>query len=133
MVPRIRLSENHQLLSRALVIVGHALHHAGVATYERIYRCTETGREAWANEHSGLPEPYRRILGVIQGDTRAEVVFAALHEHPAHRVLAWLDEIETLRFVKSAPVGAQQHLELTGGVSVAALYDRYKADQSRPA
>jgi hypothetical protein len=133
MLPRIRPSENHEVLSCLLAIAGREAHHPRMATQDRIYRCTKTGREACVNDQSGLPASYRRILSAIQGDTRVAAVLAALPEHPAHQVGAWLDELETLRFVRSAPAEANEHLEMTGGLSVAAVYARYKANEQAPA
>jgi hypothetical protein len=73
---------------------------------KRKYRRTEAGRKAWENPHSGLPQAYRRILGLMLGVAYSDEVVGAMQEFPARQVLDWLDELDTLCFVESLPFAA---------------------------
>jgi hypothetical protein len=66
----------------------------------RIYRISDAGAQALAAQ-SSVPAWYRSILGLITGgDTPSDVVCRSIDRHPPQRVLAWLEELETLGFVE---------------------------------
>jgi hypothetical protein len=94
---------------------------AVMAAAERIYRRTDAGRKAWESPSSGLPGPYRRILGVITGETHSEVVRGLLRCYSERQLEDWLTEMETLGFIQSLPVTSGHDLDFTGSFSLAAL------------
>lgn len=65
-----------------------------------MYRRTDAGRKAWECPASGLPEPYRQILGLLKTTMRSTEVLSGMHGFPAKKVLDWLDELETLCFIE---------------------------------
>jgi hypothetical protein len=46
---------------------------------DRIYKCTPSGLQAW--QDPDLPAEDRRILGLVQKETRAEVIRSFLRRH----------------------------------------------------
>ena len=66
---------------------------------KHIYRRTEAGLKAWQSPHSGLPAPYRRILGLIKAPSQMAELVAALTEYPVKDIHNRLEELETLYFI----------------------------------
>jgi CheY-like chemotaxis protein len=60
---------------------------------ERIYRRTAAGAAALASGDSAVPSDYRRILGVIDGDTPLDVVRGSLRQYSDALLAEWLDEM----------------------------------------
>jgi hypothetical protein len=100
---------------------------SGVAIPERIYRRTEAGTRAWASDRSGLPAAYRRILALIDCDTHSDVIRGAMTAYPVKQLMQWLEQLETLKFLRSAAVGSEYNLDFTDSMSLAALRARYEA------
>jgi hypothetical protein len=71
----------------------------------REYRITAAGAKALQAQHS-LPSWYRLVLERITcGENTAAALCRSVTVHLPHRVLAWLDELETLGFVEALPSG----------------------------
>jgi hypothetical protein len=82
----------------------------GMTRTETLYWRTHAGSRAWACADSGLPAHYRRILGAMHGPTSSEQLRKMLGESSEKQLAAWLDELYTLGFVRTAaaygPAGA---------------------------
>jgi hypothetical protein len=95
------------------VIIRLEKHSAHMNKQLRIYQRTESGRRAWADEKSGLPTAYRKILGLINQAIDSHEVINSMSEDSEKQVLAWLDELESLCFVAcSSPTLAADEYEL---------------------
>ena len=80
---------------------------------DRIYRRTVPGEEAFASEDVAIPSDYRRILGVIEGDTHSDVIRGRLRQFPDALLADWLSELEEIGFVSSALADRTQDLDFT--------------------
>ncbi len=80
---------------------------------DRIYRRTESGEAVLASNDSTIPSDYRRILGVIEGDTHSDVIRGLLRQFPDALIADWLSELEEIGFVASAPADPTQDLDFT--------------------
>ena len=70
------------------------------------YRRTPEGARALRSQHS-VPPWYRGILDLMPRVTSGNILCEGMSAHPRKRVLAWLDELETLGFVERvAPAAA---------------------------
>lgn len=65
-----------------------------------IYRLTATGTSALYSARS-VPDWYRSILWLVQGDASASEIVAGMTNHPSREVLRWIEQLETLGFVES--------------------------------
>lgn len=66
---------------------------------EKLYRITDTGLKAWTSQDSGLPAPYRQILGLTRNMALVGDICDGMRTYPRKDVLRWLDELDTLGFV----------------------------------
>jgi len=80
---------------------------------DRIYRRTASGDEALASVDVAIPSDYRRILGVIEGDTHSAVIRGRLRQFPDALLTDWLTELEEIGFVSSAPADPTQDLDFS--------------------
>jgi CheY-like chemotaxis protein len=80
---------------------------------DRIYRRTASGDEALASADVAVPSDYRRILGVIEGDTHSDVIRGCLRQFPDALLADWLAELEEIGFVSSAPADPTQDLDFS--------------------
>ena len=78
----------------------------------RVYHITDAGAKALQAERS-VPAWYRAVLAQITA--RDCALSRAIRQHPPHRIRAWLEEMETLGFIRSV-----------AGESRLAKYARYK-------
>jgi CheY-like chemotaxis protein len=79
-----------------------------------IYRRTASGDNALlSNDAKVLPE-YRRILGVMEGVTHADVIRGLLRQFPDELLGDWLSEMEEVGFLVSAPADPTHDLDFTG-------------------
>ncbi len=85
-------------------------HHALMTSPDRIYRRTDTGYKAWASDKSGLPVPYRRILGIVERETDFRTLCARMAPYEEREVEQWIDELETLGFVQCDSASVQLDL-----------------------
>lgn len=98
-----------------------------LAKTDRIYRRTEAGLKALQNPKSGLPAAYRRILGLIEGETHSDAVRGGMCPCSNRQVFDWLDEIETLGFAELASFTSSPGPDTTGNFSMLAQLARQKA------
>jgi hypothetical protein len=66
----------------------------------RIYRLTAAGTSALHSARS-VPDWYRDILRLAQGDPTLSEIIARMTSHPGKEVLQWIEQLETLGFVES--------------------------------
>src|SRR5512135_811444 len=66
---------------------------------DRIYSRTPAGDVALTSVDVATPADYRRILGVIEGDTHSDVIRGQLRQFPDALLADWLSELEELGFV----------------------------------
>ena len=66
----------------------------------RIYRRTAAGTSA-VNSARSVPDWYRDILRLVQGDPTSSDIIARMTSHPSREVLQWIEQLETLGFVES--------------------------------
>jgi CheY-like chemotaxis protein len=78
---------------------------------ERKYRRTAAGDEAFASEDTAVPSDYRRVLGVIEGETQFDVIRGRLRQYPSKLLEDWLVEIEELGYIESSPTEAALDLD----------------------
>jgi hypothetical protein len=92
-----------------------------MAKIERIYRRTDAGCRAWEDEKSGLPVEYRRILALVNAETHSDDIRRAVRRFSDEQIFSWLAEMETLGFVESEAVSANNDLDFTGSLALSAL------------
>jgi CheY-like chemotaxis protein len=78
---------------------------------ERNYRRTAAGDEAFASEDTAVPSDYRRVLGVLEGETHFAVIRGRLRQYPRALLEEWLAEIEELGYIESSPTEAALDLD----------------------
>ena len=61
---------------------------------EKLYRITDTGLKAWTSKDSGLPAPYRQILGLTRNMALVGDICDGMRTYPRKDVLRWLDELD---------------------------------------
>ena len=81
-----------------------------IRTTEAVYWLTDIGLRALASRDSGLPPHYRRILAAIHGPSEVTAIRAAVG-CDAHALATWLDELDTLGFVRTAHAAAACYLK----------------------
>lgn len=86
----------------------------------RIYRRTEAGDTAVEADDRSLPSDYRRILGLIEGDTHQDVVRGCLRQFPDKLLADWLAELEELGMLSSVAAASEHDLDFTALLSPAA-------------
>lgn len=79
-----------------------------------IYRRTASGDKALLSNDATVPAEYRRILGVMEGVTHADVIRGLLRQFPDALLGDWLSEMEEMGFVVSAPADPTHDLDFTG-------------------
>lgn len=92
-----------------------------MATSDRIYRRTAAGAKAWESLTSGLPVPYRRILGALQTEAHSEMLRSALRGYSERQLADWLAELDTLGFIQSGPAMSLHDLDFTGSFDFSRL------------
>jgi CheY-like chemotaxis protein len=78
---------------------------------DRNYRRTASGDEAFASEDTAVPSDYRRVLGVLEGETHFDVIRGRLRQYPRALLEEWLAEIEELGYIESSPTEAALDLD----------------------
>lgn len=74
---------------------------------DKLYWRSEAGVRAWRCPDSGLPEPFRRILGAMQAPVALGALRKALTATSDRDLTALLEQLETLGFVETAPAAYQ--------------------------
>lgn len=80
----------------------------------RVYSCTEVGEEALASDDVAIPNDYRRLLWVVEGDTHSDVLRGRLRQYADSLIGDWLSELEELGYLSSKPVTATQNQDFAG-------------------
>lgn len=89
---------------------------------ERIYRRTEAGRLALTTAVVGVAEgEYRRILGLINGETHFEVIRTLLPEYADAEICQWLNELEGRGLITSVHATTEHDLDFTGSFNIGSL------------
>jgi CheY-like chemotaxis protein len=99
----------------------------------RIYRLSTAGRRAWEKEDPAVPAAYRRILGMLDAETHADVMRGYLRRYPDELVFEWLAELEELGLIESRPDKAAHDLDFTGSFKLPQLIAEDRAQLSREA
>lgn len=92
-----------------------------MAKASRIYRASTAGRRAWEKEDASIPAAYRRILGMLDAETHADVVRSYLRRYSDELVIEWLAELEELGLIESRPDDAAHDLNFTGNFKLPQL------------
>jgi CheY-like chemotaxis protein len=71
----------------------------------RIYRLTQSGRNAWENEDVAVPADYRRILWLIDFQGHAGLTSVMLKTVSRAVLDDWLEEMEELTLIEVVPEG----------------------------
>ena len=79
-----------------------------------IYRRTASGDKALLSNDAMVPPEHRRILGVMEGVTHADVIRGLLRQFPDELLGDWLSEMEEVGLVVSAPADPTHDLDFTG-------------------
>ena len=67
---------------------------------ERVYRLTQTGRDAWESQDVAVPADYRRMLWLMDFHGHAGVIRDLLRQYPKHVLDEWLAEMEELGLIE---------------------------------
>ena len=67
---------------------------------ERVYRLTQSGREAWESQDVAVPADYRRMLWLMDFHGHAGVISDLLRQYPKHVLDEWLAEMEELGLIE---------------------------------
>lgn len=72
-----------------------------MASQGRTFRRTQAGTAAVTKDDRTVPSDYRRILGVVRGDTHSDVIRGCLRQYPDYLLDEWLDEIVELGLLQA--------------------------------
>jgi hypothetical protein len=83
-----------------------------------LYRRTEAGRLAWQRQDTRVPLEYRRVLGVIEGETHPDNLRARLPGYTADGLIHLLDELVEQGFLATSEAEEHHDLDFTGEFSI---------------
>jgi CheY-like chemotaxis protein len=72
---------------------------------ERIYRLTDSGRDAWESQDAAVPADYRRLLWLMDFHGHAGLRREMMSTYPRHVLDEWLSEMEELGLIEQVPAG----------------------------
>ena len=90
----------------------------------RIYRLTQSGRNAWENEDVAVPADYRRILWLIDFQGHAGLTSAMLKTVSRAVLDDWLEEMEELTLIEVVPEGEAKPEDFASPDQTLKLTDR---------
>ncbi|HYN11592.1 MAG TPA: hypothetical protein VET51_02995 [Burkholderiales bacterium] len=93
---------------------------------DRVYRRTEAGLRALGSEKS-VPIWYRRILGLMDGETPSDAVLGNMYPYASRQTLDWLDELETLGFTELVAFTSSPSPDTTGNFSMLSMRAQQRA------
>ena len=67
---------------------------------ERVYRLTQSGRDAWESQDVAVPADYRRMLWLMDFHGHAGVIRDLLRQYPKDVLDEWLAEMEELGLIE---------------------------------
>jgi CheY-like chemotaxis protein len=74
---------------------------------ERIYRLTQSGRDAWESQDAAVPADYRRLLWIMDFHGHTGLLQKLVGTYPGHILDEWLDELEQLGLIEQVPAGEE--------------------------
>jgi PleD family two-component response regulator len=74
---------------------------------ERIYRLTQSGRDAWETQDAAVPADYRRLLWIMDFHGHTGLLQKLVGTYPGHILDEWLDELEELGLIEQVPAGEE--------------------------
>jgi CheY-like chemotaxis protein len=74
---------------------------------ERIYRLTNSGRDAWESQDTAVPADYRRLLWLMDFHGHTGLMRKLVRTYPGHILDEWLDELEQLGLIEQVPAGQE--------------------------
>lgn len=84
-----------------------------MSTDGRTYRLTDVGRGVSTGDDLSVPADCRRILALVLVDTHFNVIRSALGRYPDKLILEWLEELEEIGYLETAPDEADFDLDFT--------------------
>lgn len=87
----------------------------------RVYRRTAAGTAAWQRQDPTVPVEYRRIVGLINGDTHPDNLRARLSRFSLDETLELLDELVQRGLLEAVDTTPHHDLDFTGSLNFAAL------------
>ena len=75
---------------------------------ERIYRLTQSGRDAWESQDAAVPADYRRLLWLMDFHGHAGLMREMMMSAPRHVLDEWLAEMEELGLIEQVPAGREE-------------------------
>jgi len=90
---------------------------------ERIYRLTDSGRDAWESQDAAVPADYRRLLWLMDFHGHAGLMSELMSSYPRHVLDEWLAEMEELGLIEQVAAGqeAERDFALPRGDKTLAL------------
>jgi hypothetical protein len=89
---------------------------------ERVYRRTQAGTAAWQRQDPRVPLEFRRIVGLIEGDTHPDNLRARLSARfTIEETVEILDELVARGLLEAVETAQHQDLDFTGSLNFAAL------------
>ena len=92
-----------------------------MAPQARIYRRTEAGKKTLESQDSKVPAEHRRVLGLVETDAHSDVIRGFLRRHSDKLIFEWLDTMEQLGLLESAPAEQQHDLDFTTSLKLPTL------------
>jgi hypothetical protein len=89
-----------------------------------LYRRTEAGTLAWQRQDARVPLEYRRILGLIDGDTHADTLRACLARYSETEAHELLDELVNQGLLQVVGANTHHDLDFTGQLDFSGLRKR---------
>jgi hypothetical protein len=87
----------------------------------RVYRRTPAGTAVWQRQDPRVPVEYRRIVGLIEGDTHPDNLRARLSRLSIDETLVLLDELVARGLLEAVEAAQHQDLDFTGSLNFSAL------------
>jgi hypothetical protein len=87
----------------------------------RVYRRSKAGTAAWQRQDPSVPIEYRRLLGLIAGDTHPDNLRARLSGFTIEDTVELLDELVARGLLEAVETAQHQDLDFTGSLNFAAL------------
>jgi PleD family two-component response regulator len=74
---------------------------------ERIYRLTNSGRDAWESQDAAVPADYRRLLWIMDFHGHTGLLQKLVGSYPGRILDEWLGELEELGLIEQVPAGEE--------------------------
>jgi hypothetical protein len=87
----------------------------------RVYRRTKAGTASWHRQDPSVPVEYRRVVGLIEGDTHPDNLRARLSRFTIQEIVEILDELVARGLLEAVETAQHQDLDFTGSLNFAAL------------